>query len=84
MQFLYRSILGSKIAIQVVFFVWIIALRMASTVDGLIKGNIIMVDWSCICKCKGEAIDHLLLHCKVAREFWSSIFATSEVTLEMP
>jgi len=84
MQFLYRSILGSKIAIQVVFFVWIIALRMASTVDGLIKGNIIIVDWCCICKCKGEAIDHLLLHCKVAREFWSSIFATSEVTLEMP
>jgi hypothetical protein len=27
-----------------------------------------------MCKQSGETIDHLLLHCKVARELWVSIF----------
>jgi hypothetical protein len=33
-----------------------------------------VVDWCCICKKSRETIDHLLLHCEVARDLWVSIF----------
>jgi hypothetical protein len=33
-----------------------------------------VVDWCCMCKRSREFIDHLLRHCKVARELWTSIF----------
>ena len=27
-----------------------------------------MMNWCCICKKSGESIDHLMLHCEVARD----------------
>ena len=26
-----------------------------------------------MCKCNGESVDHLLLHCPIASDFWSLI-----------
>ena len=34
-----------------------------------------------MCKQSGETIDHLLLHCEVARELWVSIFRHFSVEL---
>jgi hypothetical protein len=33
-----------------------------------------MADWCCMCRCSGETVDHLLLHCNVAYELWSFMF----------
>jgi hypothetical protein len=42
--------------------------------DNLTKWNLIVVDWCCMCKKSGEMVDHLLLHCEVARALWNSVF----------
>lgn len=37
-----------------------------------------------MCKRSGESIDHLLLHCEVARELWTLIFRLFKVERIMP
>ena len=65
-SFLWKSILKAKVPLRVSFFVWTAALGRICTVDNLRKRGLIMVDWCSMCK-NGESIDHLLLHCDVAR-----------------
>jgi hypothetical protein len=40
--------------------------------------------WCCICKTSGESTDHLLIHCEIARELWSSILDLFSVNWVMP
>jgi hypothetical protein len=54
------------------------------TMDNLRKRHIMVVEWCCLCKKSGESIDHLLLHCEVASELWSSIFNLFGVVWVMP
>jgi hypothetical protein len=37
-----------------------------------------------MCKWSNESIDHLFLHCDVARDLWSAIFSLFGVTWVMP
>ncbi len=37
------------------------------------------LDWCCICKNSGETVEYFLLHCSVARDFWSLVFALSRI-----
>ena len=32
------------------------------------------VDWCIMCRCNGETVDHLLLHCDKAYWLWSLVF----------
>jgi hypothetical protein len=48
------------------FLVWIAALGKILTIDNLHQRHIVVLDWCCVCKCDGEFVDHLLLHCLVA------------------
>ena len=43
-----------------------------------------MLDWYCMCKKDGESIDHLLLHCHVARELQNIVFSLFVVHWVMP
>ena len=33
-----------------------------------------LVGWCCLCKKADETVDHLLLHCGVARQIWDFVF----------
>uniref|UniRef100_A0A2N9F9F3 Reverse transcriptase domain-containing protein n=1 Tax=Fagus sylvatica TaxID=28930 RepID=A0A2N9F9F3_FAGSY len=41
-------------------------------------------DWCCMCKAHGESVNHLLLHCTVAQELWSLIFALFGIAWVIP
>jgi hypothetical protein len=44
----------------------------------------VVIEWCCMCKKKGESIDHLLLHCDIACELWSFMFSLFGVEWVMP
>lgn len=72
--FPWRNIWRSKVHLRVAFFTWSAVLGKILTLNNLRKQNLIMVDWCCMCKTSGETIDHILLHCEVARALWNTAF----------
>lgn len=50
----------------------VVAKKKILTLDNLIRRKMVMVNWCCMCVRDGELIDHLLVHCSIAREVWSS------------
>ena len=42
------------------------------------------MEWCCVCQCSGEAVDHLLVHCKVAYQLWSSALRSFCVSWVLP
>jgi hypothetical protein len=43
-----------------------------------------VIEWCCMCKKSGESIEHLLLHCEVARDLWCYILTLFGVEWVMP
>ena len=82
-HFPWKSIWRVKTPLRVSFFVWT-ALGKILTLDNLKKRNVVLVDWCCMCKKSGDSIDHILFHCEVARELWSSLLNVFCVVLVMP
>ena len=37
-----------------------------------------------MCKCNGESVDHLILHCPVAMDLWATVFSLFGVSWVMP
>jgi len=66
-SFSWKSIWRVKLPAMVAFFVWTTALGKILTHDNLRKRNVV-IEWCCIYKKSGESIEHLLLHCEVARD----------------
>jgi hypothetical protein len=83
-SFPWKSIWRVKAPSRVAFFVWTAALGKILTMDNLRKRNVVVVEWCCMCKKSGESIDHLLIHCEVARELWSYILNLFGVEWVMP
>jgi len=83
-SFPWKSIWRVKTLTMVAFFVWSVALGKILTHDKLLKRNVVVIEWCCMCKKNGESMDHLLLHCEVARDLWSYIFSLFGIEWVMP
>ena len=64
--FSWKCIWSSKVPKKVSFFLWTVARDSTLTIDNLVKRNLSLVNWCCLCHCDGETVDHLLLHSKFA------------------
>ena len=83
-SFPQKSIWRTKAPSKVAFFVWSASLGKILTLDNLRRRQIIMVNRCCLCKLDGESVDHLLLHCVVARSLWNTILSRFGLSRVMP
>ena len=59
---------------RVSFFLWTTAWDRILTRDNLWLRSFDFVDWSIMCHCCGETVDHLLLHCEKVHHLWCFAF----------
>ena len=52
-------------------------------IDNLRKRKVWILDWCYMCKCNGESVDHLFLHCPVAMDMWAMMFGLFGVSWVM-
>ncbi len=83
-RFPWKCIWQPQVPPRVTFFIWTVALGKILTADNLRRQNIILVNWCCMCKLDVESIDHLFLHCTVAREMWDTVLTLFGMHWVMP
>ncbi|KAF5452893.1 hypothetical protein F2P56_021410 [Juglans regia] len=83
-QFPWKKLWRHKAPPKASFFVWTASLGKILTTDNLRKRRIIIADWCCMCKSGGESVNHLLLHCEIARTLWDEVFKKMELMWVMP
>lgn len=82
--FPWKSIWRTKAPLKVAFFAWTAVLGKILTLDNLRKKRVIVIDRCCMCKMNGKTVDHLLLHCEVARALWYAILSRFNLSWVMP
>ena len=82
--FPWQCIWSVKVPRRVSFFLWTVARGGILTIDNLVKKNLPLVNWCCLCRCEEETVDHLLLHCKFVHTLWSEVFYLFRVQWVMP
>ena len=82
--FPWRSVWKAKAPSKVAFFLWTASLGKILTTDNLRKRGIIITDWCCMCKARGESVNHLFIHCPVVSDLWNMFFHLFGVLWVMP
>ena len=82
--FPWRHVWKAKVPSRVAFFIWTTSLGEILTTDNLRRRRVIILDWCCLCKANGESVNHLLLHCPVARDLWNLVCSLFGVSWVMP
>ena len=72
--FPWKGIWKVKAPRRVSFFVWTTAWDRILTGDKLQLRGFDFVNWCIMCRCCGETVDHLLLHCGKAYRLWCFVF----------
>jgi hypothetical protein len=83
-DFAWKNVWRVKAPQRVVFFVWTAAWGQLLTCDNLMRRGFVMAGWCCMCKRIGELVNHLLLHCNVARELWNFVLGAYGVSWVFP
>ena len=63
--FPWQCIWSVKVPRRVSFFLWTATRGGILTLDNLVKKNLPLVNWCCLCRCEEETMDHLLLPLQV-------------------
>jgi hypothetical protein len=82
--FPWKGIWWVKAPKRVTFFVWTTALGKILTHGNLRRRGVVVVEWCVMYKKHGESVDHLLLHCDVARVVCSFFYSLFGVEWVMP
>ena len=82
--FPWKSIWKVKAPRRVVFFLWSVAWGRILTCDNLMRRGHVMAGWCCLCRAAGESVDHLRLHCDVARDLWHCVLHAFGVAWVLP
>jgi mannosylglycoprotein endo-beta-mannosidase len=69
---------------RVSFFVWEAMHGKILTSDNLRRRGICIADWCYLCRGDGESVDHVLLHCSLARGLWNHILLIANFHWVMP
>ena len=70
-SFPWKSIWCIKAPKRVSFLLWTTVWDRILTIDNLVKRGLSLINWCCLCRCNGDIVDHLLLHCKFAHTLWT-------------
>jgi hypothetical protein len=73
-SFPWKSIWMVKAPPRVAFLIWTVAWGQILTCDNLMRRGYTMAGWCCMCRCEGETVDHLLLHCNAVQKLWNFVF----------
>ena len=82
--FPWKGVWKVKVLRRVSFFLWTTVWDRILTGDNLRGGRIDFVDWCIMCRCNGEMVDHLLLHCGKANRLWSLVFRSFGISWVLP
>ena len=74
LAFPWKCIWRTKVPWRPCFFVWTAAWQKILTCDNLRKRGYYMTSWCCMCRCNGETVEHLLLHCPIVGGLWNWVF----------
>ncbi|XP_059629880.1 uncharacterized protein LOC132272811 [Cornus florida] len=69
-RFPWKFVWRSKAPLKVAFFVWTSVLGRILTQDNLRRRSQVVVNRWFMCLSDEESVDHLLIHCSLARECW--------------
>ena len=82
--FPWKGIWKAKAPTHVSFFIWTAAWEKILTGDILRYRGFDFVDWCILCRCNGESVNHLLLHCDKAYLLWSMVFRSFGISWVLP
>ena len=74
-----KSIQCVKVIKMVSFFLWTAAWGGILMINNMVKKGWPLVNWCCLCRCKGETVDHLLIHYELSHVLWSKVFLVSGI-----
>ena len=66
------------------FFCVVRCLNKILTYDNLMRRGYTLINWCCMCRCEGESVDHLLIHCYMANELWNFVFRSFRIQWVLP
>lgn len=73
-----------RVPSRIAFFTWVACWGKCLTLHKLQKRGSNLASTCVLCKSKEEWVDHLLIHCSVAREVWNSCLDLFHVQWVMP
>lgn len=63
-----------QIQLKMLFFIWRLCWNRAPTIDNLIRREMVITNWCCLCILVGESSGHLFIHCPWVGPLWDYFF----------